>query len=76
MQSALESDIQEITMINSDFIKNLRDGLKLSPYQMAKELGMDLKTYEKIERGEAVNLNSLAKISDKFNLPLSKLVRD
>lgn len=43
---------------------------------MAKKLGMDLKTYEKIENGQAVNLNSLAKISKKFNLPLTKLVKD
>lgn len=63
-------------MINTDLIKSIRDGFGMTPYQMAKKIGMDLKTYEKIEKGKAVNLSSLAKIAKEFNLPITKLIKD
>jgi len=63
-------------MINTDLIKNIRVGMGKSPYQFASYLGMDQKTYEAIEKGESVTLNSLKKVAEKFNLPLSSLIKD
>jgi DNA-binding XRE family transcriptional regulator len=63
-------------MINTDLIKSIRDGFRLTPYQMAKKLGMDLKTYKTIEAGNTVNLKFLVKIAEEFKLPLTKLIQD
>lgn len=63
-------------MINTDLIKNIRTGLGRTPYQFAKDIGIDLKTYEAMENGESVTLKTLKKVADKFNLPLTKLVKD
>lgn len=62
-------------MINTDLIKNLRENLGKTPYQFAKDIGIDLKTYEAMERGESVTLNTLDKVAKKFNLGLRDLVK-
>lgn len=63
-------------MLNTELIKNIRKGLNRTPYQFAKDIGIDLKTYEALEKGESVTLRTLKRFADKFNLPLTKLLKD
>jgi len=70
-----ESGMQEEKLSISERIRELREIFDLTEEEMAKETGVDTKTYTQYEaNGENIPISVLYHISQKFNVDLSEIL--